>query len=92
MLLSLHIGFNLVSAAVVCALLATISGLEPSSVLTCTWSFLLFEVSETADFDLWPLGVVAHQFGLLGTDLHALCCRGFVEALHQVDQFLFFSC
>ena len=33
-LLSFQTGFNLVSAAVVCAILETISGLEPSSVIT----------------------------------------------------------
>ena len=32
-LLSLQSGFNLVSAAVVCAILESISGLEPSSVI-----------------------------------------------------------
>ena len=26
-------------------------------------------------------GVVCHQLGLLGTDLHAVGCRGFVETL-----------
>ena len=31
--LSFHKGFNLVSAAVVCAILTSISGLEPSSVI-----------------------------------------------------------
>ena len=34
MLLSLQTGFSLVSAAVVCAILESISGLEPSSVIT----------------------------------------------------------
>ena len=33
-LLSFQTGFNLVSAAVVCAVLESISGLEPSSVIT----------------------------------------------------------
>ena len=33
-LLSFQTGFNLVSAAVVCAILESISGLEPSSVIT----------------------------------------------------------
>ena len=32
--LSFQIGFNLVNAAVVCAILESISGLEPSSVIT----------------------------------------------------------
>ena len=33
-LLSFQTGFNLVSAAIVCAILESISGLEPSSVVT----------------------------------------------------------
>ena len=33
-LLSFQIGFNLVNAAVVCAMLESILGLEPSSVIT----------------------------------------------------------
>ena len=33
-LLSFQAGFNLVNAAVVCAILESISGLEPSSVIT----------------------------------------------------------
>ena len=33
-LLSFQTGFNLVDAAVVCAILESISGLEPSSVIT----------------------------------------------------------
>ena len=33
-LLSIQIGFNLINAAVVCAILESISGLEPSSVIT----------------------------------------------------------
>ena len=33
-LLSFQTGFNLVNAAVVCAILDSISGLEPSSVIT----------------------------------------------------------
>ena len=34
MLLSFQTGFNLVNAAVVCAILGSISGLKPSSVIT----------------------------------------------------------
>ena len=34
--LSIQIGFSLVDAAVVCAILESISGLEPSSVITDT--------------------------------------------------------
>ena len=28
------------------------------------------------------IGVVGHQFGLLCTDLHAICCRSLVKVLH----------
>ena len=49
-LLSIQTGFSLVNVAVVCAVLESIAGLEPSSVIT---------------------GVVCHQLGPLGTDLHA---------------------
>ena len=34
MLFSFQTGFNLINAAVVCAILESISGLEPSSVIT----------------------------------------------------------
>ena len=34
MLLSIQTGFNLVNAAVVCAILESVSGLKPSSVLS----------------------------------------------------------
>ena len=36
-LLSVQTGFNLVNAAVVCAILDSISGLGPSSVITDSW-------------------------------------------------------
>ena len=85
-LLSLQTSFNLVKAAVVCAILESISGLEPSSVITeprylkpCD-SFKL----QTIYFDICVVaaGVVRHQLGLLGTDLHAVGCEGFVETLN----------
>ena len=71
MFLSFHKGFNLVSAAVVCAILASISGLEPSSVIIDPKYLKLFTVFT---FDLYAdaLCVVRHQFGLFGTDLHAI--------------------
>ena len=40
MFLSFHKGFNLVSAAVVCAILASISGLEPSQRTINEWNKL----------------------------------------------------
>ena len=81
-LLSFHTGFSLVNAAVVCAILESISGLEPSSVITepsCDCLKLLF-----IHFDrcVDATGVVCHQLGLLSTDLHAVGCGGFVKALN----------
>ena len=85
-LLSLQTGFNLVNAAVVCAILESFSGFGPSSVTTET------KVLEACDnFKLLSIyfhtcvdatGVVCHQLGLLGTDLHAVDCGGFVETLN----------
>ena len=80
-LLSIQTGFSLVNAAVACAIRESISGLEPSSVITeprylklVTVSFTLICVDAT--------GVVCHQLGLLGTDLHAVGCGGFVKTLN----------
>ena len=74
---SFQTGFNLVNAAVVCAILESISGLKPSSVITEPRYLKLVTVS---NFDLCvdATGVVCHQLGLLGTDLHAVGCGGFV--------------
>ena len=74
-LLSFQSGFNLVNAAVVCAILESILCLEPSSVITEPMYLKL--VTVTLKFDLCSdcTGVVCHQLGLLGTDLHAV---GFV--------------
>ena len=44
-LLSFQTGFNLVSAAVVCAILESVSGLEPSSVITEPWYLKLVTVT-----------------------------------------------
>ena len=57
MFLSFHKGVNLISAAVACAILASISGLEPSSVIIDPKYLKLFTVS---------------SLGLFGTDLHAV--------------------
>ena len=83
-LLSIQIGFSLVNAAVACAILQSNLGLEPSSVITahvfeaCDCLKILF-----IHFDVCvnATGVVCHQLGLLGTDLHAVGCGGFVKAL-----------
>ena len=69
-LLSFQTGFNLVSAAVVCA--------EPRYLKLVTVSsfcpFILISV-------LMTLVLVCHQLGLLGNDLHAVGCGGYVETL-----------
>ena len=85
-LLSFQTGFNLVNAAVVCTILESISVLEPSSVIfewvveICDCLKLLsIYFSRCVD----ATGVVCHQLGLLGTDLHAIGCGGFVEMLNQ---------
>ena len=83
-LLSIQTGFSLVNAAVVCAILESISGLEPSLVLTEPRYLKLVTVSSLCPFTLICVdatGVVCHQLGLLGTDLHAMGCGGFVETL-----------
>ena len=84
--MSVQTGFSLVNAAVVCAILENISGLEPSSVITEPWYLKLMTVSSFCplNFDLCvdATGIVCHQLGLLGTDLHAVGCGGFVKTLN----------
>ena len=77
--------FNLVNAAVVCAILESISGLEPLSVIIEPRYLKLLAVSSFCLFTFICVdatGVVCHQPGLHGTDLHALGCGGFVEMLN----------
>ena len=87
-LLSIQTGFELVNAAVVCTFLESISGLEPSSVITepnllgaCD-SLELLSIYFDLCVDATCACVVCHQPGLLGTDLHAVGCGGFVETLN----------
>ena len=84
--LSIQIGFSLVNAAVACAILQSNSGLEPSSVITEPRYFeacgCLKLLSIHFDFCVDATGVVCHQLSLLSTDLHAVGCGGFVEALN----------
>ena len=54
-LLSFQTGFSLVNAAVVCAILEGISGLEPSSVLTHPRYLMLVTVSSFCPFTLISL-------------------------------------
>ena len=81
-LLSIQTGFSLVNAAVARAILESISGLEPSSVTTEPRYLKLVTVSSFCPFTLIQVCVVCHQLGLLGTDLHAVGCGGFVETLN----------
>ena len=82
--LSIQTGFGLVAAAVACAILESISGLEPSSVITEPRYFKLVTVSSFCPFTLISVlifdftGVVCHQLGLLSTDLYAI---SFVKTL-----------
>ena len=84
-LLLFQTAFNPVNAAVVCAILQSISGLEPSSIITepnylkhvifsSFWPFTLISV-------LMPL-VLFDQLGLHGTDRHAISRGGFVKTLN----------
>ena len=78
---SIQTGFSLVNAAVVCAILESISGLEPSSVITEPRYLELVTVSSSYSFILIyfdAAGVVCHQLCLLGSDLNALGCGCFV--------------
>ena len=76
-------GFKLVNAAVVCAIMESNSSLEPSSEprylkLATVSSHCPFTFNLCIDVT----GVVCHQLGLLGTDLHAVGCGGFVKTLN----------
>ena len=90
MLLSFQTGFNLVSPAVVCVILESISGLEPSSVITEPMYLKRVTVSSFFPliyFDLYVdvTSVICHELGLLrllSTDLHAVGYGGFVETLN----------
>ena len=85
-LLSVQTGFNLVNAAVVCAILESTSHLEPSSVMTEPRYLKLVDSLKLLSiyFDLCvdATGVVCHKLGLLGTDLQSIRCGGFVKMLN----------
>ena len=79
-LLSVQTGFNLVNAAVVCAILVSTSHLEPSSVMTEPRYLKLVDSLKLLSiyFDLLvdAAGVICHERGLLCNDLHAArLCR-----------------
>ena len=81
-LLSFQTGFNLVSAAVVCAILESISALDPSSLIKCAQvleachCLKLLPIYFDICFD--TAVVVCYRLGLFCTDLHAVGCGGLV--------------
>ena len=96
-LLSFQTGFTLVNAVVVCAILESISDLEPSLVITEPRYWKLVTVSSFSPFILIVVLIPLVLFdisliGLLGTDLHAVGCGRFVETLNLFCQFFFLSC
>ena len=86
-LLSIQIGFSLVNAAVACAILESISGLEPSSVITEPRYLKIVTVSSFCPFTLISvlmplvLFVISLVFSAL-IDLHAVGCEDFVRTLN----------
>ena len=84
-LLSIQTVFSLVNVAVACAILESISSVEPSSIVTELRYFkpvCLKLLSIHFDLCVDATGVVCHQLGLLGTDLNAVGCGGFVKMLN----------
>ena len=86
--LSFQTGFSLLNADVVSAILDSVSGLEPSSIIIeprylklVTQDGCLKLLSIHFDLCVDAIGVVCHQLGILGTDLHAIVCGGFVKML-----------
>ena len=97
-LLYLQIGFSFARAAVACAILDRIFGLEPSSETIAPRYLKLVTVSSFCPFylnlPLDAIGIVCHQFCLLSADVpsYTLCtfCRDFqigllVPALYQLS-------
>ena len=88
-LLSFQTGFNLVSAVVVRAVLESISGLEPSSVITEPRYLKLVTVSILCPFTLISV-LMPHQLGLLGTDFHAVALKVMLTVKeYQLDCHMF---
>ena len=81
LVLAFQTGFNFANAAVVCAILDSISGLEPLSAITEPRYLKIVTVSRFCQFNLCidTTGVVCHQPGVFGTNLHATGCGGFVK-------------
>ena len=79
--------FSLASAALVCAILDSASGL---GTLICDDCVQILEAinlvqyfAVDSDVDVDAICVVSHQFGLLYTNFHARGCRGLTQAIHQ---------
>ena len=79
---SFQTGFSRVSGGGDCAILGSISGFEPSSAQVLEACDCLKLLSIYFDLCVDATGVVCHQLSLLGTDLHAVGCGGFVETLN----------
>ena len=86
-LLSFQTGFNLVSSAVVCAVLESIILAQVLEACDC-----LKLLSAYFDLCADATGVVCHHLCLLGTDFHAVGCGGLVETLNLFCQFFLLSC
>ena len=85
-LLSILTGFSTDNAAVVCAILESISGLEPSSVLTEPRYLKLVTVSSFCPFTLisvlMPLVLFVISLVFLALISIAIGCGGFVKTLN----------
>ena len=82
MLLSFQTDFNLVSAAVVCAVLESISGLEPSSVFSDRGYLKLVTGSSFCPFTLISVLMTLVLFSSTWSSRHPFLCRRlFAETL-----------
>ena len=83
MLLSLHMGFSFVRAAVACAILERTSGLEPSSETTAPMYLKLVTVPNFCPFTFISLsGCHWHCLSSVWSSLHLIPCAGFIETFY----------
>ena len=80
-LLSFQTGFNLVNVAVVCAILESISGLVPSSVVTEASYLMLVTVSSFCPFTLISVFMPLVLFVISLVFSALIPCGGFVNTL-----------
>ena len=84
-LLSIQIGSSLINAAAASAIMESISGLEPSSVITDLRYLKLVTVSSFCPFTLisvlMPLVLFVISLVFSALNLHAVGCGGFVKTL-----------